>query len=107
MKYPEIITRLAKIKSLPEDVEGFLLQGKETQLVFFDFNEATKIPPHSHGAQWGIVVDGEIMLTISGVEKKYQKGDSYFIPKGAEHSGITSAGFKAIDFFDQPDRYKI
>ena len=107
MKYPEIITRLAKIKSLPNGVDGFLLQGKETQLVFFDFNEETTIPPHSHGAQWGIVVDGEIMLTISGVEKKYQKGDSYFIPDGAVHSGITSAGFKAIDFFGQADRYRI
>ena len=107
MKYPEIITRLEKIKSLPNGVDGFLLQGKETQLVFFEFNEVTTIPTHSHGAQWGIVVDGEIMLKISGVEKKYQKGDSYFIPEGAEHSGITSSGFKAIDLFNQADRYQI
>jgi quercetin dioxygenase-like cupin family protein len=107
MKYPEIITCLSRIKSLPQGVDGFLLQGKETQLVFFEFNEVTTIPLHSHSAQWGIVVDGEIMLTISGIEKKYQKGDSYFIPKGTEHSGITSAGFKAIDFFDQSDRYLI
>jgi quercetin dioxygenase-like cupin family protein len=107
MKYPEIISKLPKIDIPIGGVNGFLLQGTDTQLVFFEFNEVTTIPPHSHGAQWGIVVDGEIMLTISGIEKKYQKGDSYFIPEGAVHSGVTSASFKAIDFFDQPDRYKI
>ncbi|MBM3436793.1 MAG: cupin domain-containing protein, partial [Bacteroidetes bacterium] len=52
-------------------------------------------------------VDGEIRLTISGAEKTYRKGDSYFIPAGTEHSGFTSAGFKAIDFFDQPNRYRV
>jgi hypothetical protein len=52
-----------------------------------------------------IPLDGEIWLTISGVEKKYQKGDNYFVPEGAVHSGIASARFKAIDFFNQADRY--
>ncbi len=107
MNYPEIISTLPKINIPFQGVNGYLLQGRDNQLVFFDFAEATTIPPHSHGAQWGIVVDGEIRLKISGVEKKYQKGDSYFVPEGAVHSGITSAGFKAIDFFSQADRYTI
>lgn len=106
MNYPEIITSLPKIEIPVAGVNGFLLQGRDTQLVFFVFKDETIIPKHSHGAQWGIVVDGEIRLTIIGVEKVYRKGDSYFIPSGAEHSGITTAGFKAIDFFDQPDRYR-
>jgi quercetin dioxygenase-like cupin family protein len=106
MKYPEIITALPKIDIPIAGVNGFLLQGSEKQLVFFEFNIETIIPKHTHGAQWGIVVDGEIRLTISGVEKTYRQGDSYFIPSGAEHSGITTAGFKAIDFFDQHDRYQ-
>jgi quercetin dioxygenase-like cupin family protein len=107
MNYPAIISQLPKIDIAADEVKGYLLQGKDNQLVFFEFNKETIIPPHSHGAQWGIEVDGEIRLTISGVEKTYKKGDSYFIPAGAEHSGIISAGFKAIDFFDQADRYKI
>jgi len=107
MNYPEIISKLPKINVPINGVKGYLLQGRDHQLVFFDFAESSTIPPHSHGAQWGIVVDGEIRLTISGAEKTYRKGDSYFIPAGTEHSGFTSAGFKAIDFFDQPNRYRV
>lgn len=81
------------------------MQSKNNQLVFFDFKEDTKIPMHSHGAQWGIVVDGKIDLTIGRVEKTYQKGDSYYINAGEEHGGKIYAGFKAIDFFDDKDRY--
>jgi quercetin dioxygenase-like cupin family protein len=106
MNYPAIISKLPKIDIVADEVNGYLLQGKDNQLVFFEFNKDTTIPRHSHGAQWGIVVDGEIRLTISGVEKTYRKGDSYYVPAGAEHSGVTFAGFKAIDFFDQADRYK-
>jgi quercetin dioxygenase-like cupin family protein len=105
MKYPEIISKLPKVWVPIEGANGFLMQGEKTQLVFFEFNEDTDLPKHSHDAQWGIVVEGEIKLTIKGVERLYRKGDSYFIPAGAEHSGIIKAGFKAIDFFDQPDRY--
>jgi quercetin dioxygenase-like cupin family protein len=107
MNYPEIINKLPEIDLPFDGVKGYLLQGRDNQLVFFEFNKDTAIPQHSHGAQWGIVVDGEIRLTIRGIEKTYRKGDSYFVPAGAEHSGVTSARFKAIDFFDQADRYKI
>jgi quercetin dioxygenase-like cupin family protein len=107
MNYPAIISQLPIIDIAADEVNGYLLQGKDNQLVFFEFNKETLIPPHSHAAQWGIVVDGEIRLTISGKEKLFKQGDNYFIPKGAVHSGVTSAGFKAIDFFSQPDRYKI
>jgi quercetin dioxygenase-like cupin family protein len=107
MNYPEMITKLPEIDLPLDGVKGHLLQGRDNQIVFFEFNKDTSIPQHSHGAQWGIVVDGEIRLTISGVEKTYRKGDSYYVPDSAEHSGVITVGFKAIDFFDQADRYKI
>ena len=82
-----------------------LLQSQNNQLVFFEFNEDTEIPLHSHGAQWGIVVDGKIELTIGGETKTYLKGDNYNIPSGVEHGGNVYKGFKAIDFFEDNDRY--
>ena len=63
------------------------------------------IPEHAHKAQWGIVVNGKIDLTIGGLQITYQKGDTYFIPDGVKHSAKVYKGFSAIDFFDQPDRY--
>jgi len=105
MNYPNIIKKLPKIDIPLNGVEAFLMQSKNNQLVFFEFNEDTEIPMHSHGAQWGIVVDGKIELTIGGVMKTYQKGDSYNIKAYEEHGGKIYAGFKAIDFFEDRDRY--
>ena len=113
-KSPRQITpqkALAIIRDLPRvniplnGAEAYLLQGSDNQLVFFEFTKDTEIPMHSHGAQWGIVVDGMIDLTIGGEERTYRKGDSYSIPSGILHGGRIYAGFKAIDFFADRDRY--
>jgi quercetin dioxygenase-like cupin family protein len=106
MNYPVIIENLPTIDIPLKGAEGFLLQGSDNQLVFFDFKEDAEIPMHSHGAQWGIVVDGKIDLTIGGVKRTYTKGDSYSIPAGTVHGGKVYAGFKAIDFFEDRARYK-
>ncbi len=105
MTYPDIIQSLPKINLPLPAVNGYLLQGAKNQLVFFDFTEDTVIPEHSHDAQWGIVVDGSIDLTIGGETKTYRRGDSYLIPAGVKHSGTAGKGFKAIDFFNEPHRY--
>ncbi|MCF8369741.1 MAG: cupin domain-containing protein [Bacteroidales bacterium] len=105
MDYPQIIKDLPKASIPLNGATAHLLQGQNNQLVFFDFKEDTEIPMHMHGAQWGIVVDGKIELTIGGKTKTYQKGDSYSIKAGEEHGGKIYAGFKAIDFFEEKDRY--
>ncbi|MBN2174999.1 MAG: cupin domain-containing protein [Bacteroidales bacterium] len=105
MNYPDIIQKLPRITIPIHGLFAHLLQGENNQLVFFDFTEDSEIPMHSHGAQWGIVVDGKIDLTIGGIEKTYHQGDSYFIKAGEIHGGKIYKGFKAIDFFDEADRY--
>lgn len=105
MNYPDIIKSLPSISIPINGVEANLLQGGKNQLVFFDVTEDTEIPMHSHGAQWGIVVDGKIDLTIGGQTNTYRKGDSYYIQAGEIHGGKIYKGFKAIDFFDEVDRY--
>jgi quercetin dioxygenase-like cupin family protein len=107
MHYPSIIRNLPLIEIKVSGAVGFLMQGKNNQLVFFNFTEDTEIPMHSHGAQWGIVVDGKIDLTIGGITKTYQKGESYFIKSGEIHGGKIYRGFKAIDFFEDADRYSV
>ena len=65
------------------------------------------LPPHSHGAQWGTVVEGQIEFTIGGVTKTYGPGDSYDIPAGVEHGAEITAGTRVIDVFEEADRYKV
>ena len=105
MSYPEIIKSLPAVDIPLNGVTAYLMQSPQNQLVFFSFEEDTEIPKHSHGAQWGIVVEGKIELSIGGELKTYCKGDTYYIDEGVEHGGKIYAGFKAIDFFDDANRY--
>lgn len=105
MNYPQIIQKLPSVKLPIKGVKSHKLQGPNNQLVFFEFTEVVIVPEHAHKAQWGIVVDGKIDLTIGGLQITYKKGDTYFIPDGVRHSAKVYKGFSAIDFFDQPDRY--
>jgi mannose-6-phosphate isomerase-like protein (cupin superfamily) len=52
------------------------------------------------------VVEGEIELTIGGVARVFKPGDSYTIPAGVIHSARMLTPVKAIDFFNEPARYR-
>ena len=104
-KFPKIITSLPEADIPIEGVQGWIAQGKDSQVVFFEI-EPGEIPPHSHSAQWGIVIEGEITLTIEGETRKYRKGDHYYIPEGATHYAECHTFVRALDFFAEPHRYK-
>lgn len=104
--YPKIITSLPNADISIEGVKGWIAQGKDFQIVFFEIEPAGILPPHSHRAQWGIVVEGEMSLTIGGKTKRYTKGDSYYIPEGVLHQAEFHSYFRALDFFAEPRRYK-
>ena len=104
--YPEMIRGLPEIEIPVEGVRGWLLQGGEKQLVFFDIQPSGGIPPHSHCAQWGVMLAGEMKLTIGDETKTYRQGDSYYIPEGTVHSATFLSRVNVIDLFDAPDRYR-
>lgn len=109
MELPDFIRNLPRA-DLPFDeskVVGHALSSKDGLLVFFEFFEDFDLPAHSHGAQWGTVLEGEIALTIGGETRTYRQGDSYFIPAGVMHSARIPAGLKVIDCFEEADRYKL
>ncbi len=109
MKFPDIITRLPEaILPFPSSVvKTSVLQSENGQLVFFDVIEAVDLPPHSHKAQWGMVVHGQLELTIGDETRTYGPGSPYFIPSGVTHSARIPAGTKVIEFFEEKDRYKL
>ena len=104
--YPDMITQLPEAHIPFKGVRGWLSQGKDHQIVFFDIEPIGKVPEHSHKAQWGIVIEGEMELTIGGTSKTYNKGDSYHIPDGALHSAVFKRRTQVLDFFADKDRYK-
>ena len=109
MNLPDMITRLpeADLPFPSTKVKTSVLQSGHGQLVFFQIFQDIEIPPHSHKGQWGIVLEGELEMTVGGVTRKYRPGDTYYVPEGVVHSAKVPAGCKAIDFFEEPDRYKL
>ena len=103
--FPDIITKLPQADIPFPGVKGWISQNVDHQVVFLEIEAIGAVAEHSHCAQWGIVVEGEMDLTIGGVTNKYKKGDSYFIPDGVLHSALFKQKTYAIDYFADNKRY--
>lgn len=104
--YPEFVKNLPRADVPVDGICGYLFQGADHQVVFFDIDPVAKIPEHSHGDQWGIVVEGQMDLTIAGQTRRYGPGDSYHIPAGAMHSAVFLSRVRVIDVFADRERYQ-
>ena len=104
--YPEFITGLPQANIPLEGVRGWISQAPDHQVVFLDIDPIGVVPAHTHGEQWGIVVEGEMELTIGDETRRYGPGDSYHIPAGAPHGAKFLSHFRAIDVFADADRYR-
>ncbi len=105
-QFPEMITTLPQAEIPIPGVRAWISQAADHQVVFLDIDPIGAIPPHAHGEQWGIVVEGEMQLTIGGQTRRYRPGDSYHIPAGMVHGATFLSHFRAIDVFAEPERYK-
>ena len=104
---PDLITDLPEADLPIEGLTSHLLQCSNHQIVFMSFENDVDVPAHSHETQWGVVLSGEIELTIDGKINVFKKGDTYFIPKDVIHSAKIEAGYKDLTLFNQKDRYKL
>jgi quercetin dioxygenase-like cupin family protein len=104
--YPDCIKDLPKAKIPMEGVQALIAQGVTFQIAFFEIEPIGKIPPHSHSAQYGFVIEGEMELTIGDETRLCKKGDSYYIPEGVVHSAEFKTFCRIMDFFAEPARYE-
>ncbi len=103
--FPEPIVQLPQADMPFTNYQAYISQAENHQIIFMQFNEDITLPEHAHESQWGIVLEGQIELTIDGITQIYSKGDRYFIGKGVKHSGKIYAGYADMTFFNQKDRY--
>jgi len=104
--FPDIIRKLPEADAPFRDIAVWLLRGPTASAIFVEAHADSVVPEHSHGAQWGVVVSGELVLSIAGSTRTYHAGEEYFIPLGAPHAARLRAGVRVIDFFDDPNRYQ-
>jgi quercetin dioxygenase-like cupin family protein len=98
------------IRALPPpaamfDFEAHMVPSDHVVTMFFEVDHDLVVPEHVHGAQWGVVLQGEMEMVISGESSIYRTGDTYYVPPQAPHLARLRAGYKGIDVFADADRY--
>jgi quercetin dioxygenase-like cupin family protein len=105
--YPEVITQLPEADVDLAGARAWILQGENRQMVFCEYEAGRSLPKHSHVyAQWGMVIEGEMSLTVDGKPCILQKGDEYLIPAKAKHFVKFSCKTRIVDLFSEKGRYK-
>jgi quercetin dioxygenase-like cupin family protein len=101
------VVRLAEAEGveLAPGVRMRPLFGEGAMLNLLDFDANALVPKHSHPhEQLGLVLAGELVLEIAGVEHRLGAGDAYQIPSGVEHAARTEdSSARCLDVF-QPVR---
>lgn len=103
--WPELIANSPNADIPLEGVDSKLIQAGEQQFVFMAFDRDLEVPEHAHGAQWGVVLEGEMLLTVEGSTLRLQKGDTYYIQDQQRHSASIRKGYRDLTLFDEPNRY--
>jgi len=110
-KFPcELLENLPEV-SYPFDqkvqMTGWLIQGKDHQVVLWEVKTPQKTGEHSHPyPEWGIVISGKTKVTIGGSTKNYKKGDEIFVPANMPHSSEVSGNYRSLDIFMSPKHVK-
>ena len=104
--FPNIVRNLPEADHPFRDIRLWLLRGPTASAIFVEADADSVVPEHTHGAQWGFVVSGELVLTIGDKTRTYRPGEEYLIPAGVPHAAKLRAGVRVIDFFDDPNRYR-
>src|SRR2546427_4775627 len=76
--FPDFIRKFPEAETSLHGVTLWLMQGRTASATLFQAREDVTVPEHSHGAQWGIVVEGEMDLTIDKATRTCRRGDEFF-----------------------------
>jgi len=102
--FPEFIRALPRPDS-PVPMEARIVPSEHVLTMFYEIDDPVDIPEHVHGAQWGVVLEGTMEMTIGGETRRYGPGDSYSVPGGVPHVARIGAGYRGLDVFADPHRY--
>ena len=75
--------------------------GEQMLVSRVDFDAHVRVPEHQHPhEQFGVVLSGELTLTIGGEPLLLRAGEMYLIPGNVPHSAVAGPeGFVAAEVF--------
>jgi quercetin dioxygenase-like cupin family protein len=80
------------------------LSADGCDVLFASYPAGTSIAPHSHTTDnVGIITQGELILTMDGVEQRFGVGSWYHVPANATHAARFAVETSEIEFwFEAP-----
>ncbi len=99
MYYLDLTTR--KAKEIVANGRTQTFWGEQMLVSRVDFDPHVQVPEHKHPhEQFGVVLSGELTLTIAGEPLLLHAGDMYIIPGDVPHSAAAGPeGFTAAEVF--------
>ncbi|HXQ95173.1 MAG TPA: cupin domain-containing protein [Thermoplasmata archaeon] len=85
-------------------IDVYVHDDGRSQVLFLELppgRPETVVPTHVHGVEWGIVVDGEIEMTIEGRPEVHRAGSQHLIPANVPHSFRFRPGTSSIHCFGE------
>jgi mannose-6-phosphate isomerase-like protein (cupin superfamily) len=84
MTFPRLITDLPEFDG---PFDAYRLAAEGCDVLFASYPSGTVIDDHSHETDnVGVIVSGELVLTVDGQQARYGPGDWYEVPRGTTHS---------------------
>lgn len=94
--FPDPINRLPRAAEWPD---ARLLEANGCRVVFASFAASDRIPVQHHATEnVGVVTQGEMLLTLHGVERSLRAGHWYHVPAQAPHAARFGAASATVEF---------
>ena len=97
--FPSFVRELPEAPLDFEGLRGWRLSGEGGVVMFMVATKDVEVPTHHHNAQWGVVLEGEMELTIGESTQIFRAGETHFIPAGVDHTASIRAGWRGIYVF--------
>ncbi len=95
--FPDLIRKLPEFEG---PFDAYQLNAKDCEVLFASYPAGTSIEPHTHPTRnVGVITEGELSLTVGGVESRYGPGDWYRIEPNEEHSARFDVDTSEIEFW--------
>ena len=97
LHFPELIRQLPEFEG---PFDAYRLGAEGCEVLFASYPAGTTIDPHTHPSKnVGVITEGELFLTVGGVEKRYGPGEWYRIDANEEHSARFDVATSEIEFW--------
>lgn len=95
--YPE---RIRQLEPYDGRFDAYRLEAQGADVLFASYPAGTRIPPHAHDTDnHGVIIRGELILTVGGEKRRYGVGDWYSIAANVEHSAEFEVDTDEIEFW--------